>query len=417
MSFFYKKRALALVFFFAAWLFNVDGQEKWTDLVSLYGFVRSDMYMDTRNNKAPALGAFYLYPYDEKFDANGDDINDRFSHNLYSVLSRFGLKIDAGQYGKAKLSGNIEVDFLGGDRSVLRIRHAYLKALWEKSSLIVGQYWHPAFVPEGLPRILSFSTGMPVNPFSRMPQVQYSKQFGKFNIKGAVLYEFQFKNTSPEIYSNNDSRPGAIPNLYTGVDFSSGGFLASLGIDFDQVLPRTSYTGTSGEIYKATEKVNSLSYLLFSAYHCDDWDFRAKFTYEENKSDAMMMSGYVVKERDEETGFETYTPTRRASVWFNASHGTKWVKSLMLLYDKNLGAKDNIGLGGGAYYGMTDTEKMEYLLTVSSSLQYNYKRLTLGLEPQYSVARYGDTDPISFEVEGQRSISNLRLLFSTILVF
>ncbi|MFV0345354.1 MAG: hypothetical protein ACK5IQ_03770 [Bacteroidales bacterium] len=391
--------------------------EKWTERVSLYGFVRSDMYFDTRNNKAPALGAFYLYPYDKELDADGNDINARFSHNLYSVLSRFGLRVDAGEYGKAKITGNIEVDFLGGDRSVLRIRHAYIKSDWAKSNLIVGQYWHPAFVPEGLPRLLSFSTGMPVNPFSRMPQVQYNKQIGRFNIKGVVLYEFQFKDAAPEVYSNNDSRPGSIPNLYAGVDFREGGFFASLGLDFDQGLPRTTYVGSSGEEYKATETVNSLSYLFFAGYAFRDWDFRGKFFYEENKSDAMMMSAYVVKERDEFTGFETYTPTRRVSVWLNASHGTRWIKSFMLLYNKNLGTRDDVGLGGGTYYGMTDTERMEYLLTASASLQYNYRGLTLGVEPQYSVARYGDVDSVKFEVDGRYNVSNFRLLFSTILSF
>ena len=51
---------------------SVFGQKKKFSY-NFYGFVRGDLFYNTRTNMAPVDGNFYLFPLDEKWDVNGKD--------------------------------------------------------------------------------------------------------------------------------------------------------------------------------------------------------------------------------------------------------------------------------------------------------------------------------------------------------
>ena len=67
----------------------------------------------------------------------------------------------------------IEAEFFGtsdADLNGFRLRHGYLKLDWPHSELMVGQFWHPMFVTESFPDVVSFNTGAPFQPFNRSPR-------------------------------------------------------------------------------------------------------------------------------------------------------------------------------------------------------------------------------------------------------
>lgn len=127
-----------------------------------YGFVRGDLFYNTRATMAPVDGNFYLYPLDKLPDAEGKDINAGPNGSFYTFTTRLGLDVKGPQVGTAKTSAKVETDFGGFSKNValLRIRQAYVALDWEKHQLLIGQTWHPLF-GSVFPDILNLSTGAP----------------------------------------------------------------------------------------------------------------------------------------------------------------------------------------------------------------------------------------------------------------
>ena len=84
-----KKLALLLVS--ALTLFSATAQKK-NFTYKFYGFVRGDLFYNTRANMAPVDGNFYLFPLDEKPDADGKDLNATPNGSFYTFTSRLGLR-------------------------------------------------------------------------------------------------------------------------------------------------------------------------------------------------------------------------------------------------------------------------------------------------------------------------------------
>ena len=133
-----------------------------------YGFIRGDLFYNTRANQAPVDGNFYLYPLDHDFDSQGKDLNATPNGSFYTFTTRLGLDMQGPKIGKAKSSAKIEADFGGFSASttMLRIRQAYVALDWKHTKLLIGQTWHPLF-GNVMPDVLNLSTGAPFQPFTR----------------------------------------------------------------------------------------------------------------------------------------------------------------------------------------------------------------------------------------------------------
>ena len=140
-----------------------------------YGFVRGDLFYNTRANQAPVDGNFYLYPLDKDLDDNGKDINATPNGSFYTFTTRLGVDMQGPKVGKAETSAKVEMDFGGFSSSttMLRIRQAYVKLDWKRVGVLIGQTWHPLF-GKVVPDVLNLSTGAPFQPFNREPQIAVS---------------------------------------------------------------------------------------------------------------------------------------------------------------------------------------------------------------------------------------------------
>ncbi len=76
-------------------LFSTTAQRK-NFTYKFYGFVRGDLFYNSRANMAPIDGNFYLYPLDKSFDADGKDLNAEWQF-LY-VHFPLGLGRDGSRY-------------------------------------------------------------------------------------------------------------------------------------------------------------------------------------------------------------------------------------------------------------------------------------------------------------------------------
>ncbi|MDR1525450.1 MAG: hypothetical protein LBS79_09415, partial [Tannerella sp.] len=205
-----------------------------------YGFVRGDLYYNSRSNTEVVDGLFYLYPKDVFPDAAGKDLNERSNGSFYTFTTRLGLNIKGPDIGSAKTSANIESDF-GGTTDInfmLRLRRAYVKLDWEQgSSLLLGQTWHPLF-GDVMPDVLNLATGAPFQPFNRSPLIKYQYRKHALTYTASAIYQLIYTSAGPAGKSEKYLKDGVLPEFYAGADYRNGGFLAGAGVDMISLKPR-----------------------------------------------------------------------------------------------------------------------------------------------------------------------------------
>ena len=163
---------IAILFIFS---YVINAQEKKEEAkfgITLSGFVKTDMFYDSRQTVSIREGHFLLYPDNVSLDADKNDVNAKSGFNILSIQSRLRVTATGPEVIGAKPLGVIEADFFGNENSNFsdvngfRLRHAFVKLNWESTELLAGQYWHPMFIAESFPGTLSFNTGSPFQPFS-----------------------------------------------------------------------------------------------------------------------------------------------------------------------------------------------------------------------------------------------------------
>src|SRR6056297_143986 len=119
-------------------LFAQDANEKRVKF-NLSGFVKSDIFFDSRQNVEALEGLLLIFPKDIDLDENGRDINKNSSLGIVDISSRVRGKITGPDVLGAKLTGLVEVDWTGiagkSTTSRVRLRHAYSKLSWENTEI------------------------------------------------------------------------------------------------------------------------------------------------------------------------------------------------------------------------------------------------------------------------------------------
>lgn len=105
--------------------------------ITLYGKIKWDAAYD--NNRV-STGNFIRWV--ESTEGRGHD--DEF--NMTGNETRLGMKLSGPDFGEAKTSGLVEIDFFGGgaeNKSNPMMRHAFVKLDWpeKKFNILAGQYW------------------------------------------------------------------------------------------------------------------------------------------------------------------------------------------------------------------------------------------------------------------------------------
>ncbi len=376
-----------------------------------YGRVRTDVFYNSRHNVESVEGAFFMYPKDVQLDANGEDLNAVSNSGDFIFCTRLGLDITGPMLFNAKTTAKIETDFGGfstsvlGNFTTLRIRHAYVNLDWGRSSLLVGQTWHPLF-GEVLPSIVNLNTGCPFQPFSRSPQLQYNYKFSRFNIKAAAVFQNQYRSSGPLGSKMLEySRDAVLPEMFAGIDYRKEGFIVGVGADVLTLTPRTQ--STKGELtFKVSERNVSASLLAFASYSSEWWKLNAKTIYGQNNVHTLSLGGYGVTSIDPVTGAYDYVNFNHSTSWVNVVYGKKWQVGLFGGFTKNLGTNKPL-VSSSMTYGMgMDIDK---LYNMSVQTDYNIKNFTIGVEYSYSVADYGTIQTATGKVTNTHAADNHRI--------
>lgn len=378
--------------------------------VKFKGFVKTDLMLDTRQSVTAREGHFYLYPASERMDANNKDINEKANLNMLSIQTRLTSTITAPDAFGAKISGVVEGAFFGhsnGDINGFRLRHAFVKLNWEKSTLLIGQYWNPMFITEVFPGTISFNTGVPFQPFSRNPQIRFIQKMEKVELTLTAASQRDFASVGPIGTSTDYLRNSVIPILNANLKYKSDKVVVGAGADLKTLTP----TLVSSKNYKSDETISSFSAMAFAKFSTEDFTIKVEGVYGENLTDLLMLGGYAVKSTDATTGIDEYTSIKTMSAWTDLSFGKKVQFGVFAGYTKNLGSDDEIK---GAYYSRGNN--IESVFRVSPRLAYKMGSTQFAGEVEYTSASYSTPD-IKGEVQNTTDVSNIRLLVSAYLFF
>lgn len=403
--------------FFSAALFSQQNAEPKFG-INFSGFVKTDIFYDTRQTISLREGHFALYPADELLDKTGADINAKSNFNILSIQTRLLGKITAPDAFDAKTSGLIEGEFFGtseGDANGFRLRHAFVKLDWEKLSLLIGQTWHPMFVTEVFPGVVSFNTGVPFQPFSRNPQVRLTANIGNISIQGAAISQRDFQSFGPSssdgaaVQSSSFLRNSALPNLNLQTSFKLNENIAGIGVDYKKLTPRLS---TAKKI-KTTETIRSRAINLFAKVSNSGFTFKTNAVYGENLADLTMLGGYAAVRNDTVTDLQEYTNLSSYSVWGELTYGKEIEYGLFVGLTKNLGATENVN---NKIYGRGNN--IDKVVRISPRVQWTSGKTKISTELEYTTAVYGT---IAYAkkaiVENTHSVSNLRILVAAFYYF
>lgn len=407
------KKYVILVLLFLPIIAITQEKEKTVEF-KFHGFVKSDLFLDTRENVTVREGHFLLYPKNEDLDAVGEDINANLKLNMLSIQTRVNVLITGPDLGKAKSSAFIEGEFFGttdADLNGFRLRHAFIKLQWQKTMLLVGQFWHPMFNTQCYPGTVSFNTGAPFQPFSRNPQIRAKQNFGKFNLVATAFWQYDFRSNGPVGVSSIYLRNSAIPifNLrfeYVSKNASKGTeFILGASANFKTLVPRT----VTDSSYKTNSKISSVGFSAYTKYKAKHVTAKLMGFYGGDAFDMVMLGGYVEHEMiDPEKDIVSYTPTCVTSVWFDIhTNGKKFQGGIFGGYAKNLGPRENFMEGGQVY---ARGYNIGHVYRISGRFIYNVHKFRLAPEIEYTAAGYATEFGDNLSINKTNDIGNFRFL-------
>ncbi|MCI0472485.1 MAG: hypothetical protein L0Y76_02775 [Ignavibacteria bacterium] len=407
--------------------FTVNAQEKKEESkfgIKFSGFVKTDVFYDTRQTVSIREGHFLLYPDNVLNDAAGNDINANSSFNILSIQSRLKVALSGPEVLDAIPSGVLEADFFGNENSSFsdvngfRLRHAFVKLNWKTTEVLAGQYWHPMFIAESFPGVISFNTGAPFQPFSRNPQIRVSQSFGWLKLIGCLFSQRDFTSTGPDGASSKYIRNSGIPNMHFQMQYKNdaSAYFGGAGVDYKIITPELNTVNSSGtKKFASDETIGSLSAIGFLNIKLKPLTIKLEGVYAQNAFDLVMIGGYGVKEiKDTATGEKEFTNLNTASVWADLqTTGEMFQFGLFTGYTKNMGSDDNIN---GSMYARGSN--IDYLYRVSPRVVFIAGKFNVALEGEYTFAMYGlaNGDKQGGVTNGY-ALSNMRGLLAVIYNF
>ena len=392
----------------------------------IYGFIRNYFIYDSRESVSGTGDLFYYLPKDVSMNAAGtEDLNAVSSFRYLALTSRLGVDVTGYKLGNVHFSAKIEGDFYSGlsnssnanagtyfpgntkisGTATARLRQAYATVTWKELgaegsnsvALKMGQAWHP--MAADMPHIFSLEAGAPFGPFSRTPQVTMDANLGSnWILSASAIWQMQYQSSGPIGGSALYMKYGKTPEIYAGITYKKGGFLARIGADLLSIKPR--YFGTEtledGSVnkFKVSDRKTSVLYYIYGQYSKGGFAVKAKSTYGQGGEHMNLMSGYA-KIGENTDGSWEYASLRNSSSWLSMSYGKKWQGVLFLGYVKNLGLAEAASgplAKGDVYFCSNGFSNINQLYRINPQLIYKIGKMNIGVEYQWTSVQYGKYD-------------------------
>jgi len=339
--------------------------------VRVGGFLKAEYIHDTRQVAQVREGQYHLFP---QADQQGTDQDNLLFAAFQTRLFVQGTGAEA--FG-AQVTGHVEGDFFGSSNanlSTFRLRHAFVRLVWEEHELMAGQFWSPLFNSALYPNVINFNTGAPFQPFARFPQLRYTYKPGSARL---ILALSQQRDAFSDIGGPKLQQQSAIPAAHVHLQYVQGDQMFGAGAYVKTIRPRL----TSGTFS---------AYALQSYLRIKQGNFtiRAKATYGNDLTDHLMTGGFV------ETVTGKFLPLDLVSTWVEFETAANENVSLGLFggYLANLGGADETVAAT-----FTRAHNMEHLIRVSPRVIYNAGPVRFAAEIEITSALYAGSFDNNFK--------------------
>ena len=406
----YKLILSLILFFLFATSFAQEHEKKDKLKIDIHGFVKTDYWVDTRQVVYAREGLFTFFPKDILLDKNGRDINAESSFNFSAITSRINFKIKQFKAFGADAYGFIEADFSGVSNitiNTFRLRHAYINLDWGKSELLFGQYWHPLFVTEVFPTVISLNTGAPFQPFNRSPQIRFTHHIKNWNIIAAIISQRDYASIGP--YGRNPMymENSMVPNGHLQLQYAKK--TNTFGIAADYKVIRPLLVTDSNVVSDA--RLGSYAFMIYYKWRGKNWEYKLKSIYGQNLSEQLMMGGYAVANTNPLNGIQEYTPTNHFFLWGDILYrkkleNTTLIPGLFAGFTQNLGTTVN---ATGPYYSAG--ANIDKMYRIAPSLSIKSGNVMVSVEWEYSHVMYGDIQ-LNGTVANTHAVASNRILLT-----
>lgn len=337
--------------------------------VQFYGFIRNDIFMDTRQMIGAGENLVTLYPKDKLLDVNKQDINAAPKFHMLSILSRAGINVKGPVLLEAKTAGILEGDFFGsseGGINEFRLRHAYLTLDWNKTQLGIGQYWHPFVVPEAVPNVVNYGTGVPIYTLNRNPQIRLTQMLAK-NLKVAVALVSQRDFTA----NTEPFRNSGMPAAHFQAQYKIKNFIVGAAAHYENLKPKL-LSGTPP--IKSNERAESVSLMAYSVLNTKPLKITLTGYLMQDASSFVQLGAIIGYQTNPQT-LEVYKPINSPSIWMDLQQNTtgKFALGLFVGYIKNNGVENPVEGALATPYGVTASWGAISATPGSRTVNYLYK--------------------------------------------
>lgn len=414
---------LTLLFISVNVIANEPGKRKKVK-IDFTGFLKYNAMFDTRQTVNAREGNFMLYPEAPLYDDNNNDVNAVSNFNMATINSMLKFKMTGPEVFKARSGAYLELDFWGSesrkyvDLNHFRLRHAYATLKWNKTEILLGQYWHPMSAAGFFPKVISANSGVPFHPISRNPQIRVQHDNGLLRIIGCVFTQRDFTSTGPDGADSKYLRNSGIPNLHLQVQMGNEPSLLSggAGIDYKTIVPELYITTTDGIVKTGKRSsLSSFSYVGFLKIKTKYFTSTTQGVYAANAYDIILLGGYAEKEViDQESGEKEFSNIHTLSFWSDLqTTGKRLQFGLFCGYTRNMGAGEYIK--GSIYARGADIHN---LFRLSSRIIYHRYPFEISLEGEHTTAFYGtENGDMKGGVTDTQAIKNFRTLLAVKYIF
>ncbi|NQV38174.1 MAG: hypothetical protein HQ509_09260 [Candidatus Marinimicrobia bacterium] len=363
----------------------------------LSGFIKFDAFYDTHPMVAAREGHYALYP---------DDGPDKAQLNFVTFQSRFRITSPTYDIPFGKVTGLIEADFFGtadGNENQLRLRHSFIKMYNDKATILFGQYWTPLFNIHVFPGTISFNTGVPFQPFARMPQIQAIYKISKtVSLLAALTMQ---RDAYQEIGGNEKQIDAGIPGIHLHGRFTSKTLFAGSGFYYKTISPDSDII------------LNSIVTTAYTKMTLGAMQLKAKWTYGEDLADHIMLGGYTAI-ADTILNTVRYENISSSNLWLDVSY-----KKSKVTYGLFFGRTNNLGMSTT----VNDVELVEFFARgssikninrISPRIQIQWEKLRLAYEFEMTSCDYFSDYKSNLIPSGTKNpVINYRNLFAVYLFF
>lgn len=392
---FVKKLLLVNALFAFACPTLVNAQDNASKLtLKVGGYIRTETFYDTYRSVEGRDGESYNYPMRKGFDAAGVDTNKINQFEMLGLQSRFRISSSGLTAFGAKVSSLIEADFLGMSEDYkyqVGLRHALVRLDWDKTQLMMGQYWAPMSLPEFAANTVLFASGTTFQPVARATQARVTYQLmPKMKLIGAILAHSTHKVIEPK--GTNSQRNSGLPDLQAQMQYGgvSEFFFALTG---GYKFLRPYITTNVGGKRETSEIVGSYNLQACLGYQFSKLSTKFQANLGQNLTNYGMIGGYLpVAGSLTEKGY-SYANITTLSMWTDFETKGETLKfGLYAGYSRNLGTNKDVILKDGTTNFASDLcrgANIYDLIRISPRVYVIDGAFEIGAEYIMNTARYG----------------------------